>query len=117
MARVVGIVVVVPCRSMGVMASVTSKVRPSCFGSLAPRWRLGRGGTCVRGPAPEAKGSGETEPASEAKGSGETEPAPEAKGPGETELALVPRYSQVFALSLFYDFFSLIWIFFLWYPT
>jgi hypothetical protein len=99
---VVGIVAIVPCRSMGVMANVTSGVRPSCVGSLAPRWRLGRGGVCARPP----EGSGEAEPASEVKGSGETEFAPEAKGSGETELAPEPKYSHVLALSLFCDFYS-----------
>jgi len=97
-AGVVGIVAVVPCRSMGVMASVTLEVQPSCVGSLAPRRRLGRGGVCARaqegsgeaGLASEAKGSSETELAPEAKGSSETELAPEAKGSGEMELALEP---------------------------
>ena len=112
MAGVVGIVDVVPCRSMGIMVGVTSKLRPSCVGSLAPRWRLGRGGVCARAQegsgeaelASEVKGSGETELAPKAEGSGETELAPEAKGSGETELAPEPRYSQVLVLSFFLRF-------------
>ena len=86
MAGVVGIVVVAPCRSMGIMASVTSEVRPSCVGSLALRRRLGRGGVCARA----QEGSSEAKLTSEAKGSSETELAPEAKGSGEMELALEP---------------------------
>jgi len=93
---------------------VTSKLRPSCVGSLAPRWRFGPGGVCARAQegsgeaelASEVKGSGETELAPEAEGSGETELAPEAKGSGETELAPEPRYSQVLVLSFFCDFYS-----------
>ena len=85
MAGVVGIVAAMPCRSMEVIANVTSRVRPSCVGSLAPRWGPGRGGVCARAQegsgeaklAPEAKGWGESELAPEAKESGETEPAPE----------------------------------------
>ena len=84
-AGVVGTVTAMPCRGMGITASVMSRVRPPCVGSLAPRWGLGRGGVGARaqeGPseaelAPEAKGSGESELALEAKGSGEAEPAPE----------------------------------------
>ena len=83
MAGVVGIVAVVPCRSMGIMVGVTSELRSSCVGSLAPRWKLGRGGACAQA----QEGSGEAELASEAKGSGEAELAPES------------RYSQVLALS------------------
>jgi len=78
---VVAIVATMPCRSMEVIANVTSKVRPSCVGSLAPRWGLGRGGVCARA----QEGSGKAELVSEAKGSSEPELAPEAKESGETE--------------------------------
>ena len=81
MARVVGIVAAMPCRSMEVTANVTSRKWPSCVGSLAPRWGLGRGGVCARA----QEGSGEAELASEAKGSGEPELAPEAKESGKME--------------------------------
>jgi len=73
MTRVVGTVVTLPCYGMGVIAPVTSWVRAPCGGSLAdlvergpapePR-RIGRDGTCVRGP----EGSGESELAFEALG-------------------------------------------------
>ena len=85
-AGVVGIVTTMPCHGMGITASVTSRVRAPCVGSLAPRWGLGRGGVGARaqeGPGeaefvPEAKGSGEPGLTPEAKGSGEPEPAPES---------------------------------------
>jgi len=73
MTGVVGIVAAMPCRGMGITASVISRVRPPCVGSLAPRWGLGRGGVCARA----QEGSGETELTPEAKGSGEAEPVPE----------------------------------------
>ena len=109
-----GGVAVVPCRSMGVMASITSEVRSSCVRSLATRWKLGRGGVCTRAQkgsgeaelASEAKGSGETELAPEAKGSGEMELAPEAKGSGETELALEPWDVLSICFITFCDFYS-----------
>jgi len=85
-AGVVGIVAAMPCRSMEVTANVTSRVRPSCVGSLAPRWGLGRGDVCARA----QEGSGEVELTSEAKGSGEPELALEAKESGETEPAPEP---------------------------
>ena len=85
-ARVVGIVVAMPCRSIRITARVMSRVRPPCVGSPAPRWGLGRGGVCARA----QEGSGEAELASEAKGSGEPELAPEAKESGETEPAPEP---------------------------
>jgi len=70
---VVVIVAIMPYRSMGDEVSVTSGVRSSCVGSLAPRWGLRRGGVCARA----QEGSGEAELAPEAKGSGETESVPE----------------------------------------
>ena len=79
MTGVVAIVAAMPCCSMEVIANVTSRVRPSCVGNLAPRWGLGRGGVCARA----QEGSGEAELAPEAKGSGEPWLAPEAKGSGE----------------------------------
>ena len=48
-AGVVGIVAAMPCRDMGITASVMSRVQLSCVGSLASTWGLGRGGTCARG--------------------------------------------------------------------
>jgi len=72
-ARVVGIVAAMPCRGMGITASVTSWVRAPCVGSLALRRGLGRGGVGTRA----QEGSSEAELASEAKGSGEPKPAPE----------------------------------------
>jgi len=78
---VVAIVAAMPCCSMEVIANVTSRVRPSCVGNLAPRWGLGRGGVCARA----QEGSGEVEFASEAKGSGKTELASEAMESVETE--------------------------------
>jgi len=88
---------------MGVMASVTSEVRSTCVGSLAPRRRLGRGGVCARA----QEGSGEAGLRSEAKGSGETELAPKAKGSGEMELALEPWDVLSVCFILFCDFYSL----------
>jgi len=85
-AGVVGTVAAMPCRSMEITAYVMSRVRPSCAGSLAPRWGLGRGSVCARA----QEGSGEAELAPEAKGSGEPELAPEAKGSGEMEPAPEP---------------------------
>jgi len=82
-AGVVGIVATMPCRGMGVTASVTSCVRAPCVGSLALRWGLGRGGVGTRA----QEGSGEAELAPEAKGSGKPRLAPEAKGSGEPEPA------------------------------
>ena len=72
MTRVVGIVAGTPCRDMGGMTHVTSRVRPPCTGSLAPRPRLGRGVDYALGwnlvgaeIAPETQGSGEAESVSE----------------------------------------------------
>jgi len=84
-AGVVGIVAAMPCHGMGVTASVMSRVRAPCVGSLAPRWGLRRGGVGARAQeelgeaelGPEAKGSGESGLTPDAKGSGEPEPAPE----------------------------------------
>jgi len=47
-AGVVGIVATMPCRGIGVTASVTSWVWEPCVGSLALRWGLGRGGVGAR---------------------------------------------------------------------
>jgi hypothetical protein len=77
-AGVVGIVATMPCHGMGITASVMSRVRAPCFGSLAPRRGLGRGGVGARA----QEGSGEAELASEAKGSGEPGLTLEAKGVG-----------------------------------
>ena len=65
-AGVIGTVAAMPCHGMGITASVMSRVRPPCVGSLAPRWGLGRGGVGARAQV----GSGEAELALEAKGVG-----------------------------------------------
>ena len=65
-AGVVGTVAAMPYHGMGITASVMSRVRPLCVGSLAPRWGLGRGGVGARA----QEGSGEAEFALEAKGVG-----------------------------------------------
>jgi len=53
-AGVVGIVATMPCRSMGVTASVTSWIRVPCVGSLALWWGLEWGG--VWRPSPRGVG-------------------------------------------------------------
>jgi len=83
-AGVVGIVATMPCHGMGITASIMSRVRAPCVGSLAPRRGLGQGGVGARA----QEGSGEAELAPEAKGSGEPGLTPEAKGSGEPEPAL-----------------------------
>jgi len=80
-AGVVEIDAAMPYHGVEVIANVTSRVRPSCVGSLALRQGPGRGGVCARA----QEGSGEAELAPEAKGSGESELAPEAKESDETE--------------------------------
>jgi len=85
-AGVVGIVAAMPCRGMGVTASVTSWVRAPCVGSLALRRGLGRGGVGARA----QEGSGEAELAPEANGSSDPGLTPEAKGSGEPEPAPEP---------------------------
>ena len=72
-----------PCRGMGVTASVMSWVRAPCVGSLALRRGLGRGGVGARA----QEGSGEAEFVPEAKGSDKPGLTPEAKGSGEPEPA------------------------------
>jgi hypothetical protein len=110
----VGIVTVVPCRSVGVMASVTSEVRPSCVGNLAPRRRLWQGVVCARA----QEGSGEAKLASEAKGFGETESC--ARGQGVERdgtcaraLGCFKRWRYPFLRFLFPSFGYPI----VWYPT
>ena len=63
-------------------ANVTSRVRPSCVGCLAPRWGLGRGGVCARAQ----------------EGSGEAELAPEPKR-GRTRRNLRPSPGNLRGLS------------------
>jgi len=105
MAEVVETVIAMPCRGMGITASVMSKVRAPCSGSLAPRWGLGRGGVGARA----QEGSCEVELAPEAKGSGESELALDAKGSGEAEPALV-ILGVLLLFSFFVFFISLIWV-------
>jgi len=105
-AGVVGIVAAMPYRSVEVIANVTSRVRPSCVGSLAPRRRLGQGGVCARA----QEGSGEAKLESEAKGSGEPELAPEAKESGETKTRARALVISGVCLIFFLQFFSLVWV-------
>ena len=107
MTGVVVIVATIPCYCMGDMASVTSGVRPSYVGSLAPRWGLGRGGVCVRA----QEGSGEAELASEAQGGrARWNLRPRLRGQASGSLCSTLGNLRCLPYPLFAIFIPLIWV-------
>ena len=107
-----------PCCSVGGMACITLRVRPSCVGSLAPRPKLGQGADCARGWSFGQGGDCARDPglgrdgvrAWGLRGRARRSLRPRPKGLGETESAPEAREVERSSYSFLLLFIPLVWV-------